>query len=390
MSRSNEGSLLGRAAGFLFVLGGVAFPSGVPVVAQASAGRVRTVLDGNTYEMGRIDWIGIAPNGDIVLSHPSEAVLRRLRSGERIPATIGRRGGGPGEFQSIVTLGWVAGDLWVYDRSNVRVTVLDAAGRLRREFRVPTVFDGRSDQAGSTPHSYGLPWVRAILPDDRYVVEARPRGNPEQMRNAVSALLRVEQDSSLATEILSFPPVDCHREVLVDGNPGSIRIPFCVDALVGVDPRGSYAVAIEGNAPPGSMARWCLTTVEIATGSRQQRCHTERATPVTNRDVDTALARLEERAPHPDLKRAARALDRLPKYFPLFRAIKIGPDGTTWLERWWGGGPRRWVVLDRAGAVVTSVSVPNGLEIRAVERDRALGVLESEDGVESVAELRIQ
>ncbi len=43
--------------------------------------------------------------------------------------TIGRKGGGPGEFSQIIGMAWRPdGNLWVVDPSNNRISVIDTAG----------------------------------------------------------------------------------------------------------------------------------------------------------------------------------------------------------------------------------------------------------------------
>jgi len=82
--------------------------------------------------------LGFSQIGGVVLDRDgnafvSERLERKIRVYDPTGAllrTIGRRGGGPGEFQTLSDFGVVGDTLWVYDSPQRRITLFDRTGRM--------------------------------------------------------------------------------------------------------------------------------------------------------------------------------------------------------------------------------------------------------------------
>jgi hypothetical protein len=98
------------------------------LVEELRIGRV----DGTGPDVfGGIDAVGVSPVGEI---HVIDGQAQEVRVFDERGAhlrTLGRRGGGPGEFNGAYGLSWDGdGNLWVTDSRNARYVVFDPAGQL--------------------------------------------------------------------------------------------------------------------------------------------------------------------------------------------------------------------------------------------------------------------
>lgn len=100
--------------------------------------------DGNVYVME-----GLVP--EIRVYAPGGTLLRR----------IGRRGGGPGEFESVPRFGVVGDTIWAVDGANERITLFDREGEVLSTGRYASL-------AVPLPSSHGylVPW--AMRPDGQF------------------------------------------------------------------------------------------------------------------------------------------------------------------------------------------------------------------------------
>ncbi len=78
---------------------------------------------------GRITDLAVDPAGRIYVFDGQAQELRIFgRDGLHI-RTVGRKGGGPGEFEQVIGMDWSPnGDLWLVDPSNNRISVIDTSG----------------------------------------------------------------------------------------------------------------------------------------------------------------------------------------------------------------------------------------------------------------------
>lgn len=131
--------------------------------------------------------------------------------------TIGRRGGGPGEFMDAVAVHVAPdGHLWVVDVGNVRISVLDTAGRYVDGMLIPTRFKM-------------TPWLRGGFDDDdRFYAPVSATPSEWEM----VAITLVRHDSALVPrDTLERPRDPIRRDVFEypggPGYPGGIaKIPF--------------------------------------------------------------------------------------------------------------------------------------------------------------------
>jgi hypothetical protein len=89
------------------------------------------------YQFSRIAGALRMPDGRIVVADGGSQELRFFDAEGGFLRSVGGRGGAPGEYQEIVSLGQGPGDsIWVFDFGARRFTVLDSDGRLGRTWNI--------------------------------------------------------------------------------------------------------------------------------------------------------------------------------------------------------------------------------------------------------------
>jgi hypothetical protein len=97
------------------------------------------------YFLNRVTQMSVGPDGQVLVVDLGEMVIREFDSQGRYVRAIGRRGRGPGEFQSIA-LGWLADTLYAIDAALGRVSYFASNGQFLRDSSLPR-FDLRDAQS---------------------------------------------------------------------------------------------------------------------------------------------------------------------------------------------------------------------------------------------------
>lgn len=97
-----------------------------------------------------------------------------------LKAAFGRRGGGPGEFQGIGTMGFAGDTLWIYDARLRRVTRVASDGTVLRAEPTPADIPVHDPGAGGAVGSIVIFTPVAVHGDDAMLGDARYRTTRER------------------------------------------------------------------------------------------------------------------------------------------------------------------------------------------------------------------
>jgi sugar lactone lactonase YvrE len=87
--------------------------------------------EGNGVELGNIVGVALDPMGRVWVADAQAFAVHVFDSAGKHVRTLGRKGGGPGEYSQLAGMAWGPdGKLWVQDAGNARFTVYDTAGRV--------------------------------------------------------------------------------------------------------------------------------------------------------------------------------------------------------------------------------------------------------------------
>ena len=94
-------------------------------------------LDDARYTLSWTGDVVISPGGNMYVAQPGESTIKVYDRAGRFIRSIGRKGGGPGEFSSVGTIGFIGDTLFALSVSNQLMHLFRADGVHLRSFRFP-------------------------------------------------------------------------------------------------------------------------------------------------------------------------------------------------------------------------------------------------------------
>lgn len=359
-------------------------PSGTVVVTNPAAGiwdaatawrvveevRIGT-LDGTGPDLfGQINAIEVDVTGRIYVLEGQSQELRVFdRNGLHV-RTIGRQGGGPGEFNQPIGLAWAPdGTLWVVDPQNNRISVVDTSG----------AFVAAHHALGGFVY---MPWPGGFDTAGRFYNYA-----PDLTSGSFQMLL-VRYDSTLAPIDSLRPPrytgPENYFELVRERGRMRTGVPFTPGVEWRLTGQGDFWFALTG---PYELVR-------LSAGGDTLRKVTVPfdPVPVTSEDVDSAIAGLEW------FTSQGGKVDRsrIPGVKPALSGLIVADDGTLWIEivtRDIADQGHVFDVFDPEGRYLGDVRLPFRLRMYPppiVRGDRLYGVTEDELEVPFVVRARIE
>lgn len=335
----------------------------VPVVRLGS-------MDSGPQEFGRIRSV-IADGGGLI--HVADNLASEIRvftpQGDHV-RSIGRQGGGPGEFGDLYSLAWLDGNIAAMDPSNARIAILSPAGEWIDGIRYFPITGPASlirlHPLGNDgfyapvidPQAQGLPFVRmtAAGPADTIPAPQRPA------------------DAQQQTGVVCHRPDGGITGIAVPQGPGLVHAFPPPGGEIAVSWTESYRIAFLDAAGD---------TVRVV--SREQP-------PLAYPDALWAEAMQpydEMREQFPGTQCEPSALER-PRYRGALRHIMFDDAGAMWVEAAADDG-FVWDVFDSEGRLIGSAPAPPRAEsIPPYVRDGHLYQVETDElDVQHVAVYRV-
>jgi len=344
------------------------------------------------YEFSRVSGVAFLRDGGVVVSDAGPQEIRVYDPEGTYQRTFGGAGDGPGEFGmlgAIKTRGDSILAMGQAFRAPARFQLFDA----ERGYVEGAVLLPSGEPGGVAPRAIVSPTALLVAagPGWHVVTDLPPEGTL-QHDSVTLGILQVG-DTQAVHWIGRFANVQFYSYDLPRSGP--------VVRTIGTYTLGPSLVV--GGTTDDRM--WIgdggtgLIRVYDTTGSKV----TEFEFPIPARPFDDAalerardgaLARLEE----PDRFGGHAMIEGLhapglrPETAPRFSGFTCGPDGEMWVrlfseER---DAAHQVIVLDRDGNLTARVTVPSGLGLSAVGRDRIAGVRRDDDGVQRVEIYRLQ
>jgi hypothetical protein len=229
-------------------------------------------IDGYEADLVPIHRLMMGGEGEIVVTQTLDAALVVFDARGERQGSFGRRGSGPGEFQTIGFLGWRGDSIWVTDPRQRRMT-----------FIAPDLENSRSFQLGTAP-------VRFVLKDSSFVyrIDATqgltaeglavkflsvPVGRSAPAWAPASAIAVVGHDGLVTTMLDSIPNVALRIETESGGMLG-VRFNNLPAYVLSAD---GERLAIASAPPAGQPASHVTVSVTAIDGTRLS----SRAYPLT-------------------------------------------------------------------------------------------------------------
>jgi hypothetical protein len=317
-------------------------PSGTVVISNPARGVWRSAppwrivedlrigaLEGDEAAVfGRIASLAVDGAGRIYVLDRQAQDVRVFGPDGRHVRTVGRKGGGPGEFTGADFIAIDrAGNLWVADRAGYRVTRFDTSGTYLADHprRGPGFFP---EFVGLAPD--GSLWDLWRVYDERrqllghslfHLVSGSYR-DTLPLPDFAQPQWQIVQRRGTTTMVLNFP------------------VPFTAAELLAVDPSGSVWLA--------NSAEYRLTLLDRTGDSARVVARSHPPVPVTPSDRKRAVARYRK-----DFEASGSRLDEslVPSEKPAMRALVVDDRGFLWVAPY---------TADDSAAVVFDIFDPDG------------------------------
>lgn len=322
-------------------------------------------------------WISDAlrlSDGTLWVADGMTSELRAFHGDGRYLRTVGRKGGGPGEFAGLAALFLLPGDtVAAHDYQSARVTFFAPNGTAARSITLGPV-EGRLP-----PRPLGVFADRGLAVAPMFNPNFVP--SPKPSRDSV-ALARYSAAGAQAAVVRRIAG---EETITVAGSGFAMRpaIPFGGNTFVAV--AGTRLLVADN-------ARYELA--EHGADGRLVRIirRDTPADPVTDADRAAWLANQRASSGGRFREQQEKMLEKMP--FPeqkaWFSDLLLDPAGNAWVERVVAPGTETpWDVFDPAGRFLGTVQVPAGMRLTQVGADFVVGVARDEMEVPQVRVHRI-
>ena len=327
------------------------------------------------YDVQQVTGARVLANGSLVLLNGATSELRHFDSTGLYLRSAGRKGSGPGEFQSPYQLFWYGPDtLMVQDFATSRLSFVGTDGRFLGDVALRRGLGGTL--VGRLPHGDFL----ATTSD--YVA---PGHGTSGRQHPPLRLVRVSREGAVLDTLGTFPGGE--RVLEITEQSGSVG-----PATFGRETQFELADSLLYLADAAEYR------VRVYAGGRRlvriiEKVHDP--VPVTKAMWDAERSRQAGATSNPRFKEFLERLqanDRMPATLPAYRGIALDADGWLWVRPYAVSetGSLSWDVFDASGRLRCAVRLPAGLTARDVSHDYFLGVVRDEDGVEQVRLYRIR
>lgn len=372
----------------------VIFAAGLPIAAVAQAPKSLPVtrdllIPSEDADLSPVSFMTVSPRGQILVGQREDFLIKVFAPNGAV-STVGRKGGGPGEFQGVTRLGFLGDSLWALDPALSRINIYGPDLKYVRTF--PEPLSGMKGD-GSEPLSY---YTQAVLPngDLRAIANFRPNSPKPSWAATVDSgsrvVVRISPEGTFKRRLTVAPPSPCIVTYTFEGGIGTTRAPFCPEPLT-TDWDGGVGIAtaaVEGAI--GKATSYRVSVVDEQGVTRFTRSIPFTPIPVTKAAIDS----LAKRQADAMKGTPAKILDAMPKLKPHatrppIKRIVLGRDNSVWLEEQTATTGHRWLVLDPKGATVGVVTLPQQVRLYVAELGTIWGTIADADDLQGIVRYRV-
>jgi len=355
------------------------------VVACATPARAQSWTARETLRIGGIEDPAGTIFGSITAAivddsgriHVADALSHDVRvfsPAGRLERTMGRRGRGPGEFETPATMGFLGRSLWVSDPVLRRVVFFDAAGRA----------DSARGLTPALPPTFAPAGASAMAMDGSVILVPSVGGNTMVMADPPSLpVLRVNPSGRMDTlHLLDLRGI----AVAVDlgGRQAFARQPLPTAPIHSIATDGGMFAVVEQTGGAGAPT----STFRLTVKDGQGRVLGQRAVPYTPVRVpaawrDSVLKMYDPTGKPAEQQQIARRLSsalHFPSTFPPVDRVLVGTDRTVWVRLAGADAMARWLVFDARAAQVGALRLPAAMTVLGASRQRIIASGLNSDG----------
>jgi hypothetical protein len=325
-------------------------------------------------------------DGRIVVANRGTSEIIAIDSLGRRTGTIGRFGGGPGEFARLASIVITPGDTIVaLDGAQRRVSRFAPDGTFLSDvsIRPPdgVASVGLAGAVGTTGPGAVVLWLQAQVTGGKL----ERLNQPHTVGEVPRILFVVDSTGRTVSVVGTFPGPEIYLGGFTTPSEGRVAAnwgpaPFGIWTGFAVHNDRVFVLDAASNGfslytPDGRL-------LAIYRGTRLARA-------VTPGDRRLYLEALMKRHPAWSTTEEARSEYeniRYPESMPAFREVVVGTDGIVWIEPYelWNGAQRRFVGYDSTGLAVARLSLEYNDRIMEIGNGIVLLLNAEEDGVETI------
>ena len=341
---------------------------------QLEAPRVSIgVLEGDAaYQLDGVRASMLHGGRILVLNGGSQELRFYDLAGQHV-RTVGRKGGGPGEFENAYWLGPHLGDsIVVYDLGARRISVLDRDGAFGRSL---------------TPEfSFGTMVGR--LADGSFIVRPGIMIGPGNeiangLQRATIGVLRVAADGQSVDTLATYPGSEAFIESGGTGGRNWITVrsrPFGLSTQVAA---GGSLIYV------GMSDAWAIDVLDGSGTLRRSIRRTRERTPVTPEVIDRYRESQLASVTNDNARRESErfyATVEYPDRLPAYGQLRVDDAGNLWVQDYSvaRSDSLRWTVFDPSGRVMGRVAMPPRMVVHQIGPDFVLGRVQDDLDVEHV------
>lgn len=332
------------------------------------------------YQLNRVTDVRRQASGQIVVTNSASNEIRLYDASGRHVRTVGGRGGGPGEFQTLIFARVLQGDsLMAYDLMPKRISIFSPDGDFVRSFQLESMPNG------------DFPFAVGALQDGSVLAYLnQSTGQSDGLHRTPMLFLHYSSEGKMLDTVSAQPGPERLMQTQSLGNGrmmASMILPMFshnpVQAVNGdrvvFGENESYELALV--APDGVVKRLVRRKVEPR--------------PVTDADfaslMDVRLALISDPARRREVESTYRSLPR-PATMPFYDAVLLDDESNLWVRDFEPTtiNPLAWTVFDPEGRMLGTVTLPDGLEIKQIGDDFLLGVWRDDLDVQHVRMYALQ
>jgi hypothetical protein len=353
--------------------------------------RIGSVNDPATL-LTTVGSISVGPRGALYVVQYADNLIRVFDSAGKPMSSIGRRGQGPGEFQGIASIGFLADTLYATDISSRRVSFFARDGRfiVSHPMMAPSLGDG-----------LGTALAFRLLPGGSGIAIPSIAASAITTGSATKApFLRIDRTGKILDTIAWYALTNA-QITLSKGDRRTYSGQFFADnPIVAFALDSSGSVTIERRAATtASAGAFRIVRQNLRGDTIFSRAHRYTPAAMPRGLVDslvTARARVFMTRDNPmfasvtEAEQALRAALFLPRFKIPVAAAQFSEDGTLWLRRDSADEPlQQWDVFSGSGDRIAAISLPRKFNIRLIRRDVIWGTELDDADVPFVVRYRI-
>lgn len=366
-----------------------------PTIPEWTLERELTIgsMDGPDDALTRIGSIALGSNGDVLITQPSERIIRIFDRNGEFRADFAGEGEGPGEFRSLGILKRLADTLYLTDFQQQRTSMFSGEGAFLYSFQFssPNLREGlwlaNPTWLLADGTALGMPGYFSPAAADGTVTEI--------------PILRITRSGEVLDTVVTYPLYT--RPFAWTEGMGSYasESPFSDNPKVEFSPGRAELMIVDAPAPISAEPDEYLISWLSLDGDTVDVWEIPYAPiqiPQSTRDsvIDRAVERVT-RGPNPLIqsRRAARtgfesAWD-LPEYYPPVTEVVLAEDRRVWVRREDLSGPSVWWdLLSSEGAIAARLRLPSELAVRESSASTVWATETDELGVNYLVRFKIQ